>query len=47
MNKNEMIVMLKYSIARNRAMGNGVKCQSLMRELNRVQNNQCLHRQAN
>lgn len=39
MNKNKLIVMLKYRIKRYQAMGNGVKCQSLISELNKLQNN--------
>ena len=39
MNKNKLIVMLKYRIERYHAMGNGVKCQTLISELNKLQGN--------
>lgn len=37
MEKNKMIVMLKYRIKRYQAMGNGTMCQNLISELNRLQ----------
>lgn len=37
MEKNKMIVMLKYRIQRYQAMGNGTMCQNLISELNRLQ----------
>ena len=39
MEKNKMIVMLKYRIKRYQAMGNGTMCQNLISELNRLQSN--------
>lgn len=37
MEKNKMIVMLKYRIQRYQAMGNGAMCQNLISELNKLQ----------
>ena len=37
MEKNKMIVMLKYRIQRYQAMGNGSMCQNLISELNKLQ----------
>lgn len=40
MDKKKMIETLLYRIQRYQAMGNGVKCQSLYSELNRIQGGQ-------
>lgn len=37
MEKNKMIVMLRYRIQRYQAMGNGAMCQNLISELNKIQ----------
>lgn len=46
MEKNKMIVMLKYRIQRYQAMGNGSMCQNLISELNKLQS-QTMASQAN
>ena len=46
MEKNKMIVMLKYRIQRYQAMGNGAMCQNLISELNKLQG-QTMASQAN
>jgi len=37
MNKNEMITELQYRIERYQAMGNGAMCQTLRRQLRKIQ----------
>ena len=46
MEKNKMIIMLKYRIQRYQAMGNGAMCQNLISELNKLQG-QTMAAQAN
>ncbi len=45
--KNKMIVMLQYRIQRYQAMGNGVMCQNLISELNKLQTSKTNATQAN
>lgn len=37
MDNNKIISMLKYQLKRYQAMGNGVKCQSLQSQINKLQ----------
>ncbi len=37
MDKNKLVLMIRYQINRYKAMGNGVKCQALMSELHKLQ----------
>lgn len=37
--KDQTIVMLQYRIKRYQAMGNGIKCQQLLSEINNLRKN--------
>jgi len=36
--KNQTIMMLQYQLSRYQAMGNGIMCQNLSREIQRLKN---------